>query len=258
MLNRIWTLIKGFFGLFIGGLEKNNPEALLEAEKESLRKQISEFNVGLANHAGMVEKLMSTHKQLAAQEIELKRKVTALINAGQNEAAAAMALRYKQVDEHEDQVRGQLEQAEVRYKELVRARDVAVKAAKDKIEKLTLGLNDMKIQKAMADMNEMAASMVGSIGGSGDTLNRLEELVENERTKAAGRARVARDSVDMSGLAMVEGEQKAMESMALADFAAANGITLPNATPAKDDFLDSGAAGLAPVSSGLMGQPLAQ
>jgi len=226
MFNRIANLIKGFLGLFIGGLEKKNPEALLEVEKENLRKQISEFNAGLAAHAGLVERLMGQVKKLNNEENELKAKTKALLQAGQREAAGEMALRYKNTDQQHAELNAQLESAETRYKELVRARDVAVKAARDKIESLRRGIDDMKVQKAMAELNEMAAGMVGSLGGSGDTLNRLEEMVEEERSKAAGRARVAGDSVDMSGTVLKEAEQKALADMALADFAASEGIAL--------------------------------
>ena len=68
MFRRISNLIKGFLGLFIGGIEKKNPEALLEVEKENLRKQISEFNQGLAAHAGLVERLMGQVKKLNREE----------------------------------------------------------------------------------------------------------------------------------------------------------------------------------------------
>ena len=54
MFKRIGNLIRGFFGLFVTGLEKQNPEALLNVEKENLRKQISEYNKGLAAHAAFV------------------------------------------------------------------------------------------------------------------------------------------------------------------------------------------------------------
>ena len=37
MFSRISNLIRGFFSLFITGLEKKNPEALLELEQENLR-----------------------------------------------------------------------------------------------------------------------------------------------------------------------------------------------------------------------------
>ena len=65
-----------------------------------------------------------------------------------------------------------------------------------------------------------------SIGGSGDTLNRLEEMIREEKDSAAGRARVARDAIDTTELNEMEAERSALEEMALADFAAEAGIVL--------------------------------
>lgn len=76
------------------------------------------------------------------------------------------------------------------------------------------------------------SGMVTEIGGSGDTLNRLEEMVEDERTKAAGRARVARDQMDMGDINAKEAEQGALADMALAKFAAQEGIELETASDA--------------------------
>ena len=55
MFNRLRNLLRGFLSLFISGLEKANPRALIEAEKENLRRQIGRFNDNLASHAGFVE-----------------------------------------------------------------------------------------------------------------------------------------------------------------------------------------------------------
>ena len=77
MFKRIGNLIKGFLGLFIGGIEKRNPEALLDVEKENLRKQISEFNKGLATHAGLVEKLMSLRISRVPRRLKTPANVTA-------------------------------------------------------------------------------------------------------------------------------------------------------------------------------------
>ena len=93
----------------------------------------------------------------------------------------------------------------------------------------------MKSTKAMAELNEMASGMVTDIGGSGDTLNRLEEMVEEERTKAAGRARVARDQIDMTDINQQASEQDALAEMALADFAAAEGIELESTEAPKTE-----------------------
>jgi len=68
--------------------------------------------------------------------------------------------------------------------------------------------------------------MIGQIGAGGDTLNRLQEIVESERQRAAGRARVARDSMNMSEVELKEAEQKALANQALADFAAQAGISV--------------------------------
>jgi hypothetical protein len=74
--------------------------------------------------------------------------------------------------------------------------------------------------------------MITSIGGSGDSLNRLEEIVEEERTRAAGRNRVARDSMDLTEINMKESEQEALQDMALAEFAADQGIVLESSDKA--------------------------
>jgi pyruvate/2-oxoglutarate dehydrogenase complex dihydrolipoamide dehydrogenase (E3) component len=78
---------------------------------------------------------------------------------------------------------------------------------------------DMKMKRAMAELTEMASGMITQIGGSGETLDRLSNIMQEERQKAAGRARVARDSMDMSGVQVKEGEQHALAEQALADFA---------------------------------------
>jgi hypothetical protein len=57
-------------------------------------------------------------------------------------------------------------------------------------------------------------------------------MVEDERQKAAGRARVAKDAVDMTDVNLKEAEMNALADQALADFAAREGLTLEPAQPA--------------------------
>lgn len=226
MWKRFANLIRGFFGLFISGLEKQNPEALLEVETENLRKQIAQYNQGLASHAGLCESLMSQVRKLEGEERDLKAKTSANLRAGNRTAAAQYALRLQTVSRELEENRRQLEQAETTYKDLLKARDVAVSSARAKIESLRAGISDLKMKRAMAELTEMASGMINTIGGSGDTLDRLQGMVEEERTKAAGRARVARDSMDMSNIQLKESEQNALADQALADFAAKEGIAL--------------------------------
>jgi phage shock protein A len=229
MFGRIANLFRGFLSLFISGIEKRNPEALLELEQENLRKQIGQYNQGLASHAGLSERLMSQVRKLEAEQKDLRAKATAHVRAGNNSAAGQYALRLQSVEAQLTENRTQLEQAEATYKNLVKARDVAVQTARAKIESLKGAINDMRMKQAMAELHEMSAGMITSIGGSGDTLNRLESMVSEERDKAAGRARVAKDAVDMTGVDIKEAELTALADQALADFAAREGITLKGA-----------------------------
>jgi phage shock protein A len=232
MFSRIANLVKGFLSLFISGIEKRNPEALLELEQENLRKQIANFNQGLASHAGLCERIMGQVRKLEAEQKDLRAKTTAHLRAGNKSAAGQFALGLQAVESQLEENRRQLEQAETTYKNLVKARDVAVQSAKAKIESLKGAINDMRMNQAMAEIHEMASGMISSIGGAGDTLNRLHEMVEEERTKAAGRARVAKDSVDFAGVELKEAEMNALADQALADFAAREGISLPGAETA--------------------------
>lgn len=226
MFNRLSNLFRGFFGLFISGLEKKNPEALLEVEKENLRKQIAEYNQGLAGHAGLCERLVSQIKRQEQEERDLNAKAMANLKAGNREAASQYALRLQTLRRELVENRAQAQQAEATYQELLRAREVAVKAAQAKIESLKYAIDDMKIKKATAELSEMASGMISQMGASGETLNRLHEIVEGEREKAAGRARVARDSLGSTDTVVKEAEQQALADQALAEFAAAAGITL--------------------------------
>jgi phage shock protein A len=220
MFRRLSNLFKGFIGLFISGMERENPEALLEVEQENLRKQIGKFNSGLAAHAGLVERLIAQVRKLESDESDLRARTTANLKMGDREAAARYALRLQTIERELSENRKQMEQAETTYKELVRARDVAISIARSKIESLKSGISDLKMKRAMAEITQMASGMVNELGGSGDTLNRLETMVNEERYKAAGRVRVAVDSLDLHDVHIREAEQHALGEQALALFEA--------------------------------------
>lgn len=231
MIKRLLNLIKGFFGMFLKGMEKNNPEALLELEKENLRKTIANFNDGLANHAGLVEKLSAQSKKLQTEEDDLRKKIAALLQAGKRDLAGQLAVRLQTVDTEGNNISLQFAECELQYKELIKTRDLSVKAAKDKIEEISRGMNDLKVKKAAAELTEMANGMVSKIGSGADSLDRIGTLVEEERNKAAGRLRVAKDSSDMTMIAELEAANNTSAEIALAQFEAEMGMASPTTLP---------------------------
>ena len=227
MWRRIVNLFRGFLGLFITGMEKSNPKALLEVEKENLRKQVARFNESLASHAGFCERLMRQVKNLESQERDLAAKAAAHLKAGNTAVAGQYALQLRTVKEQLEENRSQLGDAEKTYKDLEKARDVSVSEARVKIEKLSRMISETELLEAQAELQEMSASMIGTIGGSGDTLNRVEQYLTERRDKAAGRARVAKGSIDTTNVEIKANEQEAMAQQALAEFAANYGLEMP-------------------------------
>ena len=234
MWRRIVNLFRGFLGLFISGLERQNPQALIEAEKENLRAQIARFNDNLANHAGFVERLLRQVKNLETMERDLAAKAAANLKVGNRNAAGQYALQLKTVKEQLEENRAQLVAGEATYKKLVQARDIAVRDAHGKIEQLKRMLTETEMLEAQAELQEMANGMISSIGGSGDTLNRVEEYLTERRDKAAGRARVAASTIDSSKVELMEAEQQALADAALTEFAAAYGLEMPPAEKATE------------------------
>ncbi len=229
MFKRLMNLIRGFFSLFIKGLESTNPEALIEAEKENLRTQISRFNESLAQHAAFTERLMRQVKTLSAKDKELTAKITANLKAGNNKVAGQLALQLQTVKQQLEENQSQLEIAEKTFKDLEKSRDVAVREAQMKIEKLQNLVSETQMHEAQAELQEMAKGMISGIGSGGDTINRVTELLEERRDKAVGRSRVAAGSYDNSQVTMKESEMEALGDAALAEFAAMNGIAMPGA-----------------------------
>lgn len=227
MFKRIMNLFRGFIGLFVSGMERANPKALIEVEMENLRKQIARFNDNLATHAGFIERLMRQIKTLETKEKELTARIAANLKVGNRAVAGQMAMELQTVKSQLEENRQQLEVAEDTYKKMIKSRDVAVTEAKAKIEKLKRLMSEAEMAEAQAELQEMAAGMITEIGGAGDTLDRVEGYLQERRDKAMGRARVASSEVKIDEFELKEAEQQALAEMALTEFEAAYGFKSP-------------------------------
>lgn len=247
MFTRLWNIVRGFFSLFIKGLESQNPQALIEVEKENLRAQIARFNEHLANHAAFTEKLMRQVRNLKDKERELVAKITANAKAGNRAIAGQLALTLQTVKQQLAENEEQCAMAEKTFKDLEKSRDVSLREAQQKIEKLQNLVSETEMLEAQSELQEMAKGMVSNIGGTGDTIARVSELVQERRDKAAGKAKVAAHSIDISGIEMKESEQGALGDQALAEFESSYGLDAGSAAKASQ-----------PVSETPMAPPPAQ
>lgn len=209
---KIWRAV---VGSGLTNLEANHAEAMLDLEREELQRKVFQYNRGLAGHAGVCERLKAEIARLEKEREQLEPKLRSRLAAGEREAAGRHALRLEAIASELAQHSAQLVQTEATYRELVRAREMALVAARDKIESLKRSIGDLKVQEALAELTELAASMQGTIGLSDGTLERIRDRVDDRRNFAAGRVRVARESIDTTEVREREAEQAVLAEAAL-------------------------------------------
>src|SRR6187431_625314 len=224
MFARIGRLFRGFVGLFISGIEEANPEALMEAARTEFRQKMTQYNLALARMAGVAERLKGQVNGKALRAQELERRILANHRAGNMELAGTLARELQElkadlgVDSHE------LQETEEAYQANLRQAKVAQQEFQDKIGRLEKQLSQVKIKEAQAEAATALSSVAFKVGDLGDTMKRAEEVLEKRYELSAGKARVAKDMVDMETVQEKENERKALEQVALAEFLASQGI----------------------------------
>ena len=228
MFARLGRLVRGFLGLFISGIEEANPEALMEAARQDFRQKMTQYNMALAKMAGVAERLKAQVKGKAARATDLERRILANHSAGNMELAGALARELQELKADLTVDSQELQETEEAYSANLRQAKLTQSEFQDKVRKLEKQLTQVQIKEAQAEAATALSSVAFKVGDLGDTMKTVEEVLEKRYEQSAGKARVARDMVDMSAIQEKEAEKKALEQGALAEFLASQGI---QATP---------------------------
>jgi phage shock protein A len=228
VFGRIGRLIRGFFGLFISGIEESNPEALMEAARQEFRGKMAQYNVALAQMAGIAERLKGQVKQKAARALDLERRILANHRAGNLELAGSLARELQELKADLTIDSEELKETEEAYQANLRQAKVSQHEFEDKVRRLEKQLSQVKIKEAQAEAATALSNVAFKVGDLGDTMKTVEDILQKRYQVSAGKARVAKDMVDMAHVEEKENERKALEQVALAEFLASQGV---QATP---------------------------
>ena len=230
VMARISRLFRGFLGLFVSGLEEANPEALMEAARQEFRDKMAQYNLALAQMAGVAERLKNQIKNKTARAQELSRRIMANHQAGNLELAGTLARELQDLKGDLTTDTNELQETETAYQANLRQAKVSQKEFEDKINKLQKQLSQVKIKEAQAEAAAALSSVAFKVGDLGDSMKTVEEVLTKRYERSAGKARVAADLVNMDEIQEKESERKALEQAALAEFLASQGIQ-PEAKP---------------------------
>lgn len=228
---RIGRLFKGFVSLFVSGVEEGNPEALMEAARQEFRDRMAQYNSALARLAGVAEKLKNQIKGKTQKADDLQKRILANHRAGNLELAGSLARELQDLKNDLETDTHELKDTEEAYQVNLRQAQVVQKEFEDKVRRMERQLSQVKIKEAQAEAAGALGNVAFKVGDLGDTMKRVEEVLDKRYEMSAGKARVAKDMVDMDKLHEKEGERKALESQALADFLSSQGIAPPAGTP---------------------------
>src|SRR5262245_6240605 len=197
MFGRIGRLLRGFFGLFISGLEEANPEALMEAARQDFRDKMAQYNLALARMAGVAERLKAQVTQKATRAQDLERRILANHRAGNMDLAGSLARELQELKADLLQDSEQLKETEEAYQVNLRQAKITQKEFEEKVRRLESQLSQVKIKEAQAEAATALSSVAFKAGDLGDTMKTVEEILQKRYEVSAGKARVAKDMVNM-------------------------------------------------------------
>ena len=224
IMARISRLFRGFLSLFISGLEESNPEALMEAARQEFRDKMAQYNMALARMAGVAERLKVQVNGKTTKAQDLERRILANHRAGNLDLAGSLARELQELKADLTTDVAELKETEEAYQANLRQAKISQKEFEEKVRRLDKQLSQVKIKEAQAEAAAALGNAVFKVGDLGDTMKSVEEILQKRYELSAGKARVAKDLVDMDQVREKEGEQKALEQSALADFLASQGI----------------------------------
>jgi phage shock protein A len=227
VMSRLSRLVRGFFGLFISGLEESNPEALMEAARQDFRDKMAQYNLALAQMAGVAERLKNQIKGKTTRAQELERRILANHQAGNLELAGTLARELQELKADLTTDTTELQETENAYQGNLRQAKLVQKEFEEKVNRLQKQLSQVKIKEAQAEAAAALSSVAFKVGDLGDSMKTVEEVLNKRYERSAGKARVAADLVDMGKIQEKEAERKALEQSALAEFLASQGIQSP-------------------------------
>jgi phage shock protein A len=174
---RLGRLLRGFLGLFIGGIEERNPEALMEAGQQEFRDRMTQYNQALAQMAGIAERLKSQIKMKATRAQDLERRILTNHRAGNLELAGSLARELQELKADLTTDTQELAETEEAYQANLRQARVTRKEFEDKISRLRRQLSEVRIKEAQAEAAGALNNVAFRVGDLGDTMKTVEEVL---------------------------------------------------------------------------------
>jgi phage shock protein A len=185
--SRLGSLVRGFFGMFVGGLEDRNPEALFEDIKnqvEKARREAEQQIIDIQTNAELIKiEMKNAEKNLMA----VKSRVEAAQRTGDKEILVELLMQEEEVQATYDTHKATYDNAMV---EVAKIREDFKMFESEMSAKLN-ELKTLKSQAKMATLRENINSVNSKytyknnrVGSINDNMERAREIVNRKTARA--------------------------------------------------------------------------
>ncbi|MFZ5985951.1 MAG: PspA/IM30 family protein [Bacillota bacterium] len=198
--SRLGSLIRGFFGLFVGGLEENNPDLLFEDIKnqiEKARKEAEQQIIEIQTNAELIKiEMKNAEKNLNA----IKSRIEAAQRTGDKEVLVELLMQeeeYQTVYEthkatHDNALR-EVEAIRENYKVF----ESEMTAKLNELKTLKTQEKMAKLKENINSVNAKYTSKNNRVGNINDNMDRAREIVNKKIARANAVESLNNDNIDM-------------------------------------------------------------
>ncbi|RCX16076.1 phage shock protein A (PspA) family protein [Anaerobacterium chartisolvens] len=200
LFSRLGSVIRGFFGLFIGGVEERNPEALFEDIKNQIdraRKEAEKQIIEIQTNAEMIKiEMKNAEKSL----LTIKARVEAAQRQGDKDVLVELLMQEEEYQTVFDTHKATYDNA---MAEVAKIRD----DYKIFESEMTSKLNELRTLKSQAKMaglreninsvNAKYTSKNSTVGSVNESMDRAREVVNRKTARANAIESLNDDNMDM-------------------------------------------------------------
>lgn len=187
LFSRLGSLIRGFFGLFIGGIESNNPELLFEDIKNQVdkaRKEAEQQIIEIQTNAELIKiEMKNAEKNLNA----IKSRIEAAQRQGDKDVLVELLMQEEEYQSTYETHKATYESAMAdvsRIREDFRIFESEMSAKLNELKTLKSQAKMATLKENINSVNAKYTSKNNTIGSINDSMDRAREIVNKKTARA--------------------------------------------------------------------------
>ena len=181
-MGRFTRTIRGFFGRFLSGVERRNPEILLENAVQDELDNLKKLQVAAARTMAYEKMLTSDAAEKQKTVVARERQARELVARGQREAAIQVVQQKQETQASLQEIEGRLEEARSNSAELERAFREQERRYNDLVRERAALMEEHQRSKALRVANEARANI--SLTDSSRDLEKARQAIRQSSYEA--------------------------------------------------------------------------